>query len=70
MNAEWVVVAGASKGIGRASAHKLIDLGVSVVVSARNIELLKKEYHGGAGLKSNNGEFSAWYAEEWRSGDR
>ena len=46
MNAEWVVVAGASKGIGRASAHKLIDLGVSVVVSARNIELLKKEFSG------------------------
>jgi len=46
MNAERVVVAGASKGIGRASAHKLIDLGVSVVVSARNIELLKKEFSG------------------------
>lgn len=28
------------------------------------VELLKKEYHGGAGLKSNNGEFSVWYAED------
>lgn len=28
------------------------------------VELLKREYHGGAGLKSNNGEFSAWYAED------
>jgi len=26
--------------------------------------LLKKEYHGGAGLKSENGEFSVWYAED------
>ena len=27
-------------------------------------ELLKKEYHGGAGIKSDNGEFSVWYAED------
>ena len=27
-------------------------------------ELLKKEYHGGAGLKSENGEFAVWYAED------
>ena len=26
-------------------------------------ELLQKEYHGGAGMKSANGEFSVWYAE-------
>ena len=28
------------------------------------VELLKKEYHGGAGIKSDNGEFSVWYAED------
>ena len=28
------------------------------------VGILKKEYHGGAGLKSNNGEFSVWYAED------
>ena len=28
------------------------------------VELLKKEYHGGAGLKSERGEFSVWYAED------
>ena len=27
-------------------------------------QLLKKEYHGGAGIKSDNGEFSVWYAED------
>ena len=27
-------------------------------------ELLQKEYHGGAGMKSANGEFSVWYAED------
>lgn len=27
-------------------------------------ELLKKEYHGGVGIKSDNGEFSVWYAED------
>ena len=27
-------------------------------------ELLKKEYHGGTGIKSDNGEFSVWYAED------
>ena len=27
-------------------------------------ELLQKEYHGGAGMKSVNGEFSVWYAED------
>lgn len=26
--------------------------------------LLQKEYHGGAGLKSERGEFSVWYAED------
>ncbi|MGI6526353.1 MAG: hypothetical protein ACOX25_03040 [Caldicoprobacterales bacterium] len=24
----------------------------------------KKEFYGGAGFKSDNGEFSAWYAED------
>ena len=28
------------------------------------VSLLKKEYHGGAGLKSERGEFSVWYAED------
>jgi N12 class adenine-specific DNA methylase/adenine-specific DNA methylase len=28
------------------------------------VGLLKEEYHGGAGLKSTNGEFSVWYAED------
>ena len=32
--------------------------------TAEIVELLKKEYHGGAGLKSENGEFSVWYAED------
>ena len=27
-------------------------------------ELLKKEYHGGAGIKSDNVEFSVWYSED------
>lgn len=27
-------------------------------------ELLQKEYHGGAGMKSFDGEFSVWYAED------
>ncbi len=26
--------------------------------------VLKKEFYGGAGFKSDNGEFSAWYAED------
>ena len=28
------------------------------------VGILKKEYHGGAGLKSERGEFSVWYAED------
>ena len=28
------------------------------------VSLLKKEYHGGAGIKSDNGEFSVWYDED------
>ncbi len=28
------------------------------------VDLLKKEYHGGAGIKSDNGEFSVWYTED------
>jgi len=28
------------------------------------VDVLKKEYHGGAGLKSERGEFSVWYAED------
>lgn len=28
------------------------------------VSLLKKEYHGGAGIKSDNGEFSVWHAED------
>ena len=28
------------------------------------VSILKKEYHGGAGIKSDNGEFSVWYAED------
>ncbi|NLE27363.1 MAG: hypothetical protein GX625_18935, partial [Clostridiaceae bacterium] len=28
------------------------------------VSLLKKEYHGGAGLKSERGEFSVWYAAD------
>ena len=28
------------------------------------VSLLKKEYHGGAGMKSERGEFSVWYAED------
>ena len=28
------------------------------------VALLQKEYHGGAGLKSERGEFSVWYAED------
>ena len=28
------------------------------------VSLLQKEYHGGAGLKSERGEFSVWYAED------
>ena len=28
------------------------------------VDILKKEYHGGAGLKSERGEFSVWYAED------
>ena len=28
------------------------------------VSLLKKEYHGGSGIKSDNGEFSVWYAED------
>ena len=28
------------------------------------VDLLKKEYHGGAGMKSERGEFSVWYAED------
>ena len=44
----------------------------SVVVAAfqkqKSVEeiaaVLKKEFYGGAGFKSDNGEFSAWYAED------
>ena len=28
------------------------------------MELLKKEYHGGAGIKADSGEFSVWYGED------
>ena len=28
------------------------------------VDLLQKEYHGGAGMKSERGEFSVWYAED------
>ena len=28
------------------------------------VPLLQKEYYGGAGLKSERGEFSVWYAED------
>ena len=28
------------------------------------VSLLQMEYHGGAGIKSDNGEFSVWYAED------
>ena len=28
------------------------------------VSLLQKEYHGGAGLKSERGEFSVWYADD------
>ena len=28
------------------------------------VALLQSEYHGGAGLKSSNGEFSVWYAQD------
>ena len=28
------------------------------------VSLLQKEYHGGAGIKSDNGEFSVWYADD------
>ena len=28
------------------------------------VSLLQKEYHGGAGMKSERGEFSVWYAED------
>lgn len=44
MSAEWVVVAGASKGIGLATAKLLLRNGMSLVVSARSADTLKKEF--------------------------
>lgn len=48
-----VVVFGASKGIGYASAHRFVTLGANVVLASRNINLLRKhvsELNNGKGL--------------------
>ena len=40
----WVLVAGASRGIGRAAARLLLEEGCSVVVSARGADALRSEF--------------------------
>jgi NAD(P)-dependent dehydrogenase (short-subunit alcohol dehydrogenase family) len=41
---QWMLVAGASRGIGLATARLLLEEGYSVVVSARNTESLKESF--------------------------
>ncbi|MDR2137326.1 MAG: SDR family oxidoreductase [Synergistaceae bacterium] len=49
----WVLVAGASRGIGRAAARLVLQEGCSVVASARSTETLNK-------LKDLKEEFEGW----------
>ncbi|MDR1978100.1 MAG: SDR family oxidoreductase [Synergistaceae bacterium] len=44
MTDRWVLVAGASRGIGRATARLLLEEGYSVVASARNVDSLEEEF--------------------------
>ena len=44
MKKRWIVVTGASSGIGCATAHYLIETGYSVVVTSRNVEILEKNF--------------------------
>jgi NAD(P)-dependent dehydrogenase (short-subunit alcohol dehydrogenase family) len=46
MSAKWILVAGASRGIGLTLSRKLIESGFSIIVSARNKEQLEKEFSG------------------------
>jgi len=44
MNAEWVVITGASRGIGFAAASKILETGGRVVAAARDINKLKEAF--------------------------
>lgn len=44
MSAEWVVITGASRGIGLAAAKRLLAAGGRVVAAARDIDKLKEAY--------------------------
>lgn len=44
MSADWIVVAGASKGIGLSTAELLLQKGLSVVVSARSANVLEEKF--------------------------
>jgi NAD(P)-dependent dehydrogenase (short-subunit alcohol dehydrogenase family) len=48
---QWMLVAGASRGIGRATARLLLQEGYSVAASARDTEVLEKEFGGSNGSR-------------------
>jgi NAD(P)-dependent dehydrogenase (short-subunit alcohol dehydrogenase family) len=44
---KWILVAGASRGIGRTTAALLLKEGYSVVASARNTDTLERDFNSG-----------------------
>lgn len=44
MVSKWVIVSGASSGIGNRTAHTLLDEGYGVIVSSRNEEKLRQSF--------------------------
>ena len=44
MKNKWIIITGASSGIGKATAEELLKRGYSVVVSSRNRKALDKKF--------------------------